>query len=178
MTPLLCTILLLFFMYHLWGLALVLHLCEMWNMFIFSVMNKCTTNVGFLLMTFKSWNLCYLAHIYSITEILMQNVSVHAGVLSTLLCLCLIFWERDLVDLNAWALSVTSIIAGFLVLILLSVSLQPTSSKPLSFKVYALHGTWSLLHHVTNENKFESWNFIELKPHNIMFFSCNKKIVL
>jgi hypothetical protein len=68
----------------------------------------------------------------------MQNVSVHAGVLSTLLCLCLIFWERDLVDLNAWALSVTSIIAGFLVLILLSVSLQPTSSKPLSFKVICL----------------------------------------
>ena len=67
----------------------------------------------------------------------MQNAFVHAGVLSTLLCLCLIFWERDLIDLNVWALSVTLVIAGFLALILLSVSLQPTSSKPLHFKVRA-----------------------------------------
>ena len=98
----------------------------------------------------------------------MQNVSVHAGVLSTLLCLCLIFWERDLVDLNTWALSVTSVIAGFLVLILLSVSLQPTSSKHLYFKVYASQGTWLLLNHVTNENTVESWNFMELTLNNIM----------
>ena len=104
-------------------------------------MNKSTTNTACPLMTFKSLALYCLEHIYSVTEILMQNVSVHAGVLSTLLCVCLIFWERDLVDLNAWALSVTSIIAGFLVLILLSVSLQPTSSKPLHFKVYASQNT-------------------------------------
>lgn len=92
-------------------------------------------------MTFKFLTLYYLENIYSIREILMQNISVRAGVLSTALCLCLIFWERDLVDLNSWALSVTSVIAGFLVLILLSVSLQPTSSKPLYFKVYASQGT-------------------------------------
>ena len=138
------------------------------NMFIFSVMNKSTTNTGCPLLTFKSLALYYLEHIYSIREILMQNVFVHAGVLSTLLCLCLIFWEHDLVDLNAWALSVTSVIAGFLVLILLSVSLQPTSSKGLYFKVYASQGTCLLLNHVTNENTVESWNFIELKPNNIM----------
>jgi len=149
-TPLLCTVLLFFGMYHLWDWALVLHLCEMWNMFILSVMNKSTTNTGCPLMTFKSLALYCLEHVYSITEILMQNVSVHAGVLSTLLCLCLIFWERDLVELNAWALSVTSVIAGFLVLILLSVSLQPTSSKPLYFKVHASQGTCLLLNHVTN----------------------------
>ncbi|PNF36650.1 High affinity cationic amino acid transporter 1 [Cryptotermes secundus] len=57
------------------------------------------------------------------------------GILSTLLGLCVVFWERDLADLNPWALSVTSVIGGILVLILLSVSLQPPSSKPLSFKV-------------------------------------------
>lgn len=150
MTPLLYTVLLLFGIYHLWDWALVLHLCEMWNMFILSVMNKSTTHTGFPLITFKSLALYCLKHIYSITENLMQNVSVHAGVLSTLLCLCLIFWERDLVDLNAWALSVTSVIASFLVLILLSVSLQPSSSKPLCFKVHASQGTWLLLNHVTN----------------------------
>lgn len=176
MTPLSCKILLLFGVYHLWDLALILHLSEMWNLFIFSVINKCTKNTGCPLITYKSLALYYLEHIYSITEILIQNVSVYAGVLSTLLCLCLIFWERDLVDLNAWALSVTSVIAGCLVLILLSISLQPTSSKPLYFKVYASQSTWLLLHHVTNENNVEFWNCIELKPHNTMFLSCNRKI--
>jgi len=158
----------MFGMYHPWDLALVLHLSEIWNMFIFSVMNKSTTNTGCPLLIFKSLALYYLEHIYFITEILMQNVSVHAGVLSTLLCLCLIFWERDLIDLNTWALSVTSVIAGFLVLILLSVSLQPTSSKHLYFKVYASQGTWLLLNHVTNENIVESWKFMELRLNNIM----------
>jgi uncharacterized membrane protein len=73
-------------------------------------------------------------------ETIMQSYSLHTGVLSTLFSLCVIFWERDLVDLNPWALSVTSVIGSILVLILLSVSFQPTSSIPPSFKVtnYAL----------------------------------------
>jgi RsiW-degrading membrane proteinase PrsW (M82 family) len=66
----------------------------------------------------------------------MQDYSIiHAGVLSTLLSLCVIFWERHLVDMNPWALSVTLVIGGFLVLILLSVSMQPVSSEHLTFKV-------------------------------------------
>lgn len=93
----------------------------------------------------------------------MQAYYFHAGILSTLLGLCVVFWERDLADLNPWALSVTSVIGGILVLILLSVSLQPTSSKPLSFKVK--QSLCRILHHATNKGYQEgscSNNTLEL----------------
>lgn len=80
----------------------------------------------------------------------MQAYCFHAGILSTLLGLCAVFWERDLADLSPWALSVTSVIGGILVLILLSVSLQPTSSKPLPFKVK--QSLCCILHHATNKD--------------------------
>jgi hypothetical protein len=86
-------------------------------------------------------------------EMVMKGYFLRAGVLSTLLGLCVIFWERDLADLNPWALSVTSVIAAILVLILLSVSFQPTSSVPLSFKVKHSTLLCTVVHNTINKRK-------------------------
>ncbi|KDR23201.1 High affinity cationic amino acid transporter 1 [Zootermopsis nevadensis] len=91
--------------------------------------------VSFKTVSKQMFNPFRIKHPTSLSSRVVAAEVLAFGVLSTLLGLCVIFWESDLADLNPWALSVTTFIAAILVLILLSVSLQPTSSVPLSFKV-------------------------------------------
>jgi hypothetical protein len=55
--------------------------------------------------------------------------------------------------------------------------LQPTSSKPLSFKVYASQGSCFFLYIVKNERKVESWKFKALKPHNVTCLLCSSFVI-
>lgn len=57
------------------------------------------------------------------------------SIMSALLSICIIYWKNGLHTLDPFAISVTSVIAAILVIILVSVSFQPKSDSDLSFKV-------------------------------------------
>ncbi|KAJ9588242.1 hypothetical protein L9F63_018406, partial [Diploptera punctata] len=81
---------------------------------------------------------CPLKHPTSLSSSIVAVEVLIFSIMSALLSVCIIYWKDGLESLDPFAVSVTSVIAGCLVIIVLSLSFQPTSKTDLTFQVKLL----------------------------------------
>ncbi|XP_069690757.1 high affinity cationic amino acid transporter 1-like isoform X3 [Periplaneta americana] len=91
--------------------------------------------ISFTTVSKQLLNASRMKHPTLLTSNIVAAEIVVFSVLSIFLGLCVIYWKKDLAAADPSAVSITSIIAVLLIFILLSIGLQPTSTKSLTFKV-------------------------------------------